>query len=898
MADGTDRRGVSLSSTPWSPPGLAATPTASGGDPVATASGAARGRGEPRPARRLKRQFGCERRTGALPVVDRYPGGAELTWARALLLVTLAGFVVYLVQWVRGYPDQHGPVGIAEAWVFLVLIATLTASASGYLIARLGYISRIRAHRRTPRKLIDDAFERYNPTLTVIVPSYREEPRVVRQTLLSAALQEYPGIRVTLLIDDPPDPTTPAQTRLLDSARALPGEIDALLRAPRARFDAALNAFESTANAFESTAGSRVTIPPVELVRLAQTYDEAVAWLRETADGEEVVDHTDAFLVDEVLGRLADDLAADAQALREAAADGAKLSVRRVRQLYRRLAWIFRAEVTSFERKTFASLSHASNKATNLNSYIGLMGARYRICDTAGGRVLLPVSGGESDLDIPDAEYVLTVDADSMLLPEYCLRLVAFMQQPENARIAVVQTPYSAYRGAPTRLERIAGATTDVQHIVHQGMTRFGATSWVGASAVLRKAALDDIMVEEAHEGFTVRRYIQNRTLTEDSESTLDLRLRGWQLHNYPERLSYSATPPDFGALCIQRERWANGGLIIMPKVFRMMWARKRIGATLLEGFLRLSYLMGVLWAGLGLVILLFYPFDDSLVSGWALMAALPFFAALATDLRRNGYRRRDVLGVYGLNLMLLPINTVGALKSIAQAIGGQKVVFARTPKVRTRTVAPFFYVVIPYAIIVWAFLTLADDIDKRNWWHATFAVLNGVLALYAMVAYYGIWHSICDVVVDLHRRMYTPRRPAPPPREAPDWVTVLYHGSHGTARPGEGAAMAAALAAIDQEPVGLGEIAFRTEAPLDDIPRGVLNGNGIPNANGHGDGEGARAEAPGPRVDAGELERALAEALAGAISQLRPGSSLAIRRRGDDYRIEIHPSSESVVPS
>ncbi len=879
MADGTDRRGVSLSSTPWSPPGIAATARTSGRDPVATASGAARGRGEPRPPRKLKRQFGCERRTGALPVVDRYPGRGELTWGRALLLFTLAGFVVYLVQWVRGYADQNGPVGIAEAWVFLLLIATLTASASGYLIARLGYISRIRGHRRTPRKLIDDAFDRYNPTLTVIVPSLREEPRVVRQTLLSAALQEYPGIRVTLLIDDPPNPTTTAQTRLLDSARALPGEIDALLRVPRARFEAALNAFESTV-------ASRVTIPPAELVRLAQTYDEAVAWLRETADGEEVVDHTDAFLVDEVLGRLADDLAADAQALRGAAADGAELSVTRVRQLYRRLAWIFRAEVTSFERKTFASLSHASNKATNLNSYIGLMGARYRICDTAGGRVLLPVSGGESDLDVPDPEYVLTLDADSMLLPEYCLRLVSFMQQPENARIAVVQTPYSAYRGAPTRLERIAGGTTDVQHIVHQGMTRFGATSWVGASAVLRKAALDDIMVEEAHEGFTVRRYIQNRTLTEDSESTLDLRLRGWQLYNYPERLSYSATPPDFGALCVQRERWANGGLIIMPKVFGMMRARKRIGATLLEGFLRLSYLMGVLWAGIGLVILLFYPFDDSLVSGWALMAALPFFAALATDLRRNGYRRRDVLGVYGLNLMLLPINTVGALKSIAQAIGGQKVDFARTPKVRTRTVAPFFYVVIPYVIIVWAFLTLADDIDKGNWWHATFAALNGVLALYAVIAYYGLWHSLCDLVIDLHARMYTARRPAPPAPEAPDWVTVLYHGSHGTALPGEGAAMAAALAAIDQEPAGRGEITFRTDAPLDDIPRGIRNGNG----------NGARAQGRKPRQDAGELERALADAIAKEVGRLRPGSSLAITRQGDDYRIEIDPSSDSVV--
>ena len=304
----------------------------------------------------------------------------------------------------------------------------------------------------------------------------------MRQTLLSAALQEYPALRVTLLIDDPPNPATPEQTRLLESARALPGEIEALLRTPRARFEAALNAFELTARL-------EVTVPPAQLVRLADAYDEAVAWLLDTADAEEVVDHTDAFLVDEVLGRLADDLAADAQALREAAADGAELGVTRVRQLHRRLAWIFRAEVTSFERKTFATLSHASNKATNLNSYIGLMGARYRICDTAGGRILLPVSGGASDLDTPRR------------------RLRAHARRRQHAAAGVLPAPRPpscsnprtrgsrscrrrtrAYRGAPTRLERIAGGTTDVQHIVHQGMTLFGATSWVGASAVLRKA--------------------------------------------------------------------------------------------------------------------------------------------------------------------------------------------------------------------------------------------------------------------------------------------------------------------------------------------------------------------------------------------------------------------------
>lgn len=867
-----------------------AAPSATLVDDSPRGNGGAPGRdGGAAPApRALKRQFGCERRTGALPLVDPHPGGRELAWARILLLVTIVGFVVYAVEWVRGYGGRDGVVPHVEAWVYLILIATLSASACGYLVARLGYISRIRAHRRIPRTLLDDAFDRATPALAVLVPSYREEPRVVRQTLLSAALQEYPGLRVTLLIDDPPDAATPEQARQLASARALPGEIEELLRGPRRRFQAALDAFETEA-------GSWVTVSGHDLVRLAETYDEAVAWLRATAAREEVVDHTDAFLVDEVLGRLADDLASDARALRQAATAGAGLSVTRVRQLYRRLAWIFRADITSFERKTFACLSHAVNKATNLNSYLGLMGGRYRVRDTSGGRVLLPVAVGAADLEVPDPDYVLTLDADSMLMPEYCLRLVAFMQRPENARIAVVQTPYTAYRGAPTRLERIAAGTTDVQHIIHQGMTRFGATSWVGASAVLRKTALEDIAVDEPHDGFTVRRYIQNRTLTEDSESTLDLRLRGWQLYNYPERLSYSATPPDFGALCVQRERWANGGLIIMPKVFRLMWARKGSGATLFEGFLRLTYLMGVLWAGLGLVTLLFYPFDDALVSGWALMAALPYFAALATDLRRSGYRRRDILGVYGMNLMLLPINTVGALKSIAQAIGGSVVTFARTPKVRTRTVAPFFYVVVPYVIIVWAFLTLGDDIQRSNWWHAAFAALNAVLALYAMVAYYGLRHSISDLFVDLYARMFTTRTPAPAASEAPDWVTVLYHGAHTAGRPGEGAAMAAALAAIDREPGARAEVDFRAHVTPDDAPRGIVPLTAAPAA--HPPASNGTANGAHPAPDApDDVERALAEAIADELRRLRPGGSIAVSRRGDDYRIEVGVDSDAPV--
>ena len=62
---------------------------------------------------------------------------------------------------------------------------------------------------------------------------------------------------------------------------------------------------------------------------------------------------------------------------------------------------------------------------------------------------------------LPHSDYILTLDADSVLLPEYCLRLTHRLGQPGFEDVADIQTPYSAFPGAATRMERISRATTD-----------------------------------------------------------------------------------------------------------------------------------------------------------------------------------------------------------------------------------------------------------------------------------------------------------------------------------------------------------------------------------------------------------------------------------------------------
>ncbi|HWR84440.1 MAG TPA: glycosyltransferase family 2 protein, partial [Rhodoglobus sp.] len=488
----------------------------------------------------------------------------------------------------------------------------------------------------------------------------------------------------------------------------------------------------------------------------------------------------------EVMLALAADLEVTADALGAALMEGALPDEDRVLGLYRRLAWTFSAELRRFERKAYASLSHEANKAMNLNAYLGLMGGSYRSEPSPEGPVLRPVADGEhADLVVPDTEYVLTLDADSLLLREYCLRLVYFLEQPGNERVAVTQTPYSSFRGAATRIERLAGATTDLQHILHQGKSYYNAAFWVGANAVIRKRALDDIVEIEMVGGFPVRRYVQDRTVIEDTESSIDLGTHGWTLVNYPERLSYSATPPDFGSLIVQRRRWANGGLLILPKFWQQLRERRRRGeqVALTEILLRVNYMASITWASFGLLFLLAYPYDSRLLSPVVLLAALPYFLAMGSDLRACGYRFRDLLWIYGFNLILLPVNLAGVFKSIQQAVTSKKIPFARTPKVRNRTAAPLLYVVAPYLIVAFSAVTFWRDFQAQNWGNATFAAFNALLAAAAILAYVGLWSSVVDLWIGLTKWLYVPRertRTARAPQTqqvALDWRSVLYHG-------------------------------------------------------------------------------------------------------------------------
>ncbi|MBI4292418.1 MAG: glycosyl transferase [Betaproteobacteria bacterium] len=682
---------------------------------------------------------------------------------------TLAAIALTLLAWLAAsletahilwYRWQAGDVeGSLEQAVFIAFTQVLIYGNFVYQFTRLGYLRRRLEHRPLSPEAREALYEGDAPALAILVPSYKEEPAVVRRTLLSAALQDYPRRRVVLLIDDPPEPADAESRAQLESMRRLPAEIQATL-------ERAAEPLERACASYLARSGGPLR-PDFEAATLAGLYERAALWLASMARHYPAGDHADRLFLEAVLGRAVRAHRARAGSLRASMGRGS-LDRARIEREYRRLAALFRVELTCFERKRYVNLSHEPNKAMNLNSYIGLLGQSWHEARRADGVHLAPASATGASIDAPAADYLITLDADSLLVPEYALVLINEMQRPGNERLAVAQTPYNTFPNPPGLLERVAGATTDIQYLIHQGFTRFDATYWVGANALLRVAALRDIKELVRERGFEVPVFIQDRTVIEDTESSVDLVARGWKLYNYPDRLAFSATPPDFGSLLIQRRRWSNGGLIILPKLIRYLFARPHRAAKIQEGFFRVHYLGSIAAVNIGLLVLLSLPLDKSVESAWLPLTALPYFFLYGRDLRYSGYRIGDLARVYALNLLLVPVHLGGVLKSLEQAITGQRIPFSRTPKVSGRTAAPAGYVLAEYVLIAAGLVGFSFDLAAGRWVSAAFCLANVVMLGYAINCFIGVRESWEDVRLLLRPSAPVPAIPGSAPAALP----------------------------------------------------------------------------------------------------------------------------------
>lgn len=642
----------------------------------------------------------------------------------ALALFGYAALAVYIL-----FFSGAGMLGRA---IYFTLFTGLAYCSLAYLINRVGAARRHKAFVPAKPEELDQLVAQDAPSVTVLIPTYREERRVLLMTVLSAALAPYAQRRIVVLVDDPPGSSS------LPDSLATVREAAEIVSSPMA-------VLKGEYLKWQNRRAHGAVRYSAETDRLARHYDAVAEWLGRLArwldrQSDPAFAHVDRFISREVVERLWLYCRDQAQHVRGLDADEAALD-----RHYLRLSTLFCADITPFERKQYSNLSHAPNKAMNLNAYLGLMGGRYVERQTATGRVLEAIEEGEADLVAPATDYVLTLDADSVILPQYLQELVFEIERRPDA--GVIQTPYMTFPNSVTAVERTAGATTDLQYLVHQGSSAFNAAHWVGANALLRFAALKDIMVERQEDGRTERVFIQDMTVIEDTGSTVDLLDYGWIVYNHPRRLAYSATPADFGSLAIQRQRWSNGGLIIFPMLLAQFGRSRRKGWAM-ELLLRSHYLLSPLVGNVSVFLLMVLMGADARNVVWAPVAMLPYFMTYGFDLKRSGYRFVDLFAVSSLNLMLLPVGFSGILASIWQILTGRKGAFARTPKIAGRTGVHPIYILFNFGMTGLMAWFVAEGIRLVDPVYTILPALALGLYLYGLWALIGLRFALDDLVL------------------------------------------------------------------------------------------------------------------------------------------------------
>jgi hypothetical protein len=189
--------------------------------------------------------------------------------------------------------------------------------------------------------------------------------------------------------------------------------------------------------------------------------------------------------------------------------------------------------------------------------------------------------------------------------------------------------------------------------------------------------------------------------------------------------------------------------LIIFPKLLSFLRRVPKQPQTVVQVMLQTHYLTSLAFTPLSVLLLLIIPFSSDLMSAWMLLAALPYFAMYARDLKIIGYRPlRDLLRAYALNLLLIPVHLTGAVTSVRQAFAGTKIPFRRTPKVSGRTRTSGLDVALQLVMVSASTALAVYAVSKMLWISAVFALTNAALLTYGIKQFIGFAEMKEDLLV------------------------------------------------------------------------------------------------------------------------------------------------------
>ena len=208
-------------------------------------------------------------------------GERFLTWAAiAACLCSL----LLLYRHLTNFALEGGltPARLLLAGCTAFLVTALVYGSLVYLFARVGYLRRKAALVQPSRDELETVYNlnKEHPRVCILIPTYREEIRALRQTILSAALSEYPSRRIAVVIDDPPEDSAEA-LRVLVTTRCLVADLNALFREAAKHYRAELSKF-----IVRSQRGEPLDLTS-ECRHLADLYEGMANWIEALVEADE-----------------------------------------------------------------------------------------------------------------------------------------------------------------------------------------------------------------------------------------------------------------------------------------------------------------------------------------------------------------------------------------------------------------------------------------------------------------------------------------------------------------------------------------------------------------------------------------------------------------------------------
>ncbi len=182
----------------------------------------------------------------------------------------------------------------------------------------------------------------------------------------------------------------------------------------------------------------------------------------------------------------------------------------------------------------------------------------------------------EAGLQSATGEFIAIFDADFLPAPDFLRRMVPYFTEP---KIAAVQARWAYLNRGSSMLTKVEGLMLDGHFVMEQGArSRSGAFfNFNGTAGIWRRMAIDDAG------GW------QHDTLTEDTDLSYRIQLRGWRLVYVPSVECLSELPVELNAFKAQQARWSKGLVETAKKMLPHVFESRSSFRVKAEAFFHLT---------------------------------------------------------------------------------------------------------------------------------------------------------------------------------------------------------------------------------------------------------------------------------------------------------------------